>query len=40
MAIKLKFNGIFILYHLPLIKTIIRDQLRERKSGLGTVIVA
>jgi len=39
-GIKLKFNGIFVLYHLPLIKTIINDQLRERKSGLGNVIVA
>jgi len=39
MAIKLKFNGIFVLYHLPLITTIISDQLRERKSGLWTVIV-
>jgi len=40
MAIKLKFNGIFVLYHLPLIKTTISDQSRKRKSGLGTVIIA
>jgi len=40
MTIKLKFNGIFVLYYLPLIKTTISDQLREKKSGLGTVIVA
>ena len=40
MAIKLKLNGIFVLYHLPVIKTTISDQSRERKSGLGTVIVA
>jgi len=40
MTIKLKFNGIFVLYHLPLFKTTISNQLRERKSGLGTIIVA
>jgi len=40
MTIKLSFNCIFVLYHLPHIKTTFSDQLRVRESAFVAAIVA
>jgi len=40
MTIKLSFNSIFVLHHLPHIKTTFSDQLREKENVFVAVILA